>query len=228
MMDKRQYALLETYMKACMGGDGCHDAEHVYRVLYGALLIAQDEPDVNMDVLITACLLHDIARPEQLADPRVCHALTGGDKAYRFLMDNGFDEAFASHVRSCIRTHRFRKAEPPESIEARILFDADKLDVSGVIGLARTLAYGGEAGEPVYTRRQDGTVSDGTADDAESFFHEYRFKLEGVYDRFLTRRGAELARARQADAACFYRALLGEVQAVCEPGMALLREQISE
>lgn len=227
-MDKRQYALLEQYMKACMGQDGCHDAEHVYRVLYGALLIAREEADVDMDVLIAACLLHDIARPEQLADPRVCHARAGGDKAYRFLLDNGFAEPFAAHVRSCIRTHRFRKGEPPESIEAKILYDADKLDVSGTIGLARTLAYGGEAGEPVYTREPDGSVCDGAGDAPESFFHEYRFKLEGIYDRFLTPAGADLAKERQEAAAHFYRTLLQEVRSVCAPGIALLREQIGE
>jgi len=40
----------------------------------------------------------------------------------------GFSEDFAAHVRACIRTHRFRRNDPPASIEAKILFDADKLD----------------------------------------------------------------------------------------------------
>ena len=67
-----------------------------------------------------------------------------------YLLENGFSEAFADAVRSCILTHRFRVARPPQSIEAKILFDADKLDVTGALGIARTLLYKGTVTEPLY------------------------------------------------------------------------------
>lgn len=210
-MNRDTYALLEDYMHECMR-DSAHDREHVLRVLHNALDIAAHEDNVDMDVLIAACLLHDISRAEQLDDPAVCHALHGGDKAYAFLIKTDFRSDFAEHVRQCIRTHRFRKRMPPASVEARILFDADKLDVCGAIGIARTLMYNGAAGSPMYSRLPDGSVSDGTGDTADSFCREYRFKLEGMYDRFLTRRGAELAAQRQQAAQDFYAALMQEVQ----------------
>ena len=210
-MDRQTYALLEEYMRTCMK-DAAHDREHVYRVLNNAAEIAKDEADVDWDVLIASALLHDISRPEQMADKRVDHAAHGAEKAHTFLTTNGFDEVFSAHVRDCIRTHRFRKTELPSTLEARILFDADKLDVCGAIGIARTLEYNGETGRPIYTRDESGMISDGTGDAADSFFREYKFKLEGVYDRFLTRRGAEMAKARQKAAADFYQALLGEVR----------------
>jgi len=210
-MNRTTFALLEEYMLACMK-DSAHDREHVYRVLNNALAIAQGEQDVNWDVLIASALLHDISRPEQLADPRVDHASHGADKAYAFLQENGFDQTFCAHVRGCIRTHRFRKIDPPSTLEARILFDAAKLDVAGAIGIARTLEYNGETGRPLYTRNENGVISDGTGDRADSFFKEYKFKLEGIYDHFLTRRGAELARQRQRAAQDFYAALLAEVR----------------
>ena len=71
-MKKENYELMENYMLSCME-DSAHDKEHIYRVLYHALEIAGEEVDVDYDVLIAACLLHDIGRKEQFADPTLCH-----------------------------------------------------------------------------------------------------------------------------------------------------------
>lgn len=210
-MDRKSWHRLEEYMLSCMS-DSAHDMQHVYRVLNNAIDIAKGESNVNMDVLTTAALLHDIGRADEKLDPSADHAVTGGDRAYRLLIDEGYDHAFVEHVRQCIRTHRFRRNDPPASIEAKILFDADKLDVCGAVGIARTLMYSGAHDRPIYTTRPDGSISDGTGDTEDSFFREYRFKLEGMYDRFLTQRGAELAKARQRAAADFYHALLVEVR----------------
>ena len=231
-MTKTLYTLLENHMLSCLA-DSAHDREHIYRVLYLALDIAETEPDTDLDVLIAACLLHDIGRPAQQRDPRLDHAEAGAELAYNFLKANDLDEAFAAHVRSCIRTHRFRKGDAPASLEAEILFDADKLDVCGATGIARTLQYGGSMGEPLYLRTPDGAVSNGTedrdaADDSSSFFGEYHFKLEKLYDRFLTARGAELAQARKTAAAAFYEALLREVREPEERGKARLAAAVPE
>lgn len=211
-MRRQDWLRLEEYMYQCMQ-DSAHDMQHVRRVLNNAIEIAKDEEDVNMDVLLAAALLHDVGRADEMVDPSADHALTGSERAYHLLTGMGFPEAFAEHVRQCIRTHRFRRNDPPATIEAKILFDADKLDVCGAIGIARTLMYSGEHHRPIYTTEPDGTPRDGQGDTEDSFCREYRFKLEGMYDRFLTRRGAALAAARQQAARDFYAALLGEVRA---------------
>ena len=77
-----------------------------------------------------------------------------------FLMENGFDEEFSRKVKHCIKTHRFRKSMQPESVEAKILFDADKLDVTGALGIARTLMYKGNVAEPIYNVLPGGEISD--------------------------------------------------------------------
>ncbi len=64
-----------------------------------------------------SCLLHDIARAEQLDDPKVCHAAAGGEKAYHFLVEHGFSINFAEKVKHCIQTHRFRKNNEPQMIQ---------------------------------------------------------------------------------------------------------------
>ncbi len=74
-------------------------------------------------------------------------------------------------------THRFRRDSQPQSLEAKILFDADKLEVTGAIGIARTLIYKGEVAEPLYHMLPDGRVSDGTGDTSPFFFQEYKYKL---------------------------------------------------
>ena len=82
-MDKCTFDLLENYMLACME-DTAHDKEHIYRVLFNALEIAKSEDAVDYDVLICACLLHDIGRKEQFENPQLCHAQVGAEKAYQF------------------------------------------------------------------------------------------------------------------------------------------------
>lgn len=210
-MTKDTYMLIENYMKECMQ-DSAHDKEHVYRVLYMALEIAKTESHVDEDVLIAACLLHDIGRKEQYENPALCHALIGSGKAYRFLKEQAFEEAFCEKVKSCIATHRYRKNYEPQSIEAKILFDADKIDVTGAVGIARTLLYKGIVGEPIYSVLPDGDVSDGTSDAEPSFFQEYKYKLEGIYSHFYTKRGAEIAKSRQTAAVAYYDALYREVR----------------
>ena len=209
-MEQQKYILLENYMFECMD-HSAHDREHIYRVLYHALDIAQTEEFVNYDVLICSCLLHDIGRQEQFENPTLCHAKIGAQKACNFLSSNGFSPDFIDQVTHCIKTHRFRKDNPPQSLEAKILFDSDKLDVSGVTGIARTLLYKGQIMEPLYSLLPNGFVSNGENDTRPSFFQEYKYKLEKIYSFFYTKRGQELAKSRQKSAISFYENLLQEV-----------------
>jgi uncharacterized protein len=217
-MKKDTYNIIENYMLSCMN-DSAHDKEHIYRVLYNALEIAKTEVEVDYDILICACLLHDIGRDEQFENPQLCHAMVGAQKAYQFLSDKGFDTKFANEVKNCIQTHRYRKNNPPQSIEARILFDADKLDVTGTFGIARTLVYKGKVSEPLYSVLPNGSVSNGENDTTPSFFQEYKYKLEDIYSHFFTVRGAEFARQRQKAAETFYNNMFKEVSASYENGM---------
>ena len=213
-MTGEKYRLLEEYMRASMD-DGAHGTDHVYRVLYIAMDIAAAEERVDYDVLIAACLLHDIARREQGQGLVKCHAAAGAEKARDFLLENGWDGVFADKVAHAIRAHRFSVVAEPQSIEAKILFDADKIDVTGAMGVARTLQYGGEMGEPLYTLLPDGMPSPGRVEEAPSFFQEYKRKLERLYERYYTRRGLELALSRRQAAVVFRDALWAEVEAAC-------------
>ncbi len=226
-MTGKTYELLQGYMLRSMS-DSAHDQEHVYRVLYNALEIAGAENNVDYDVLIAACLLHDVGRREQLENPSLCHAEVGSRKACEFLLENGFSSSFANKVAECILTHRFRRNNPPKSLEAKILFDADKLDVTGAMGIARTLVYRGTVSEPLYLVLPDGQVSTGEDDPVHTFFREYKFKLEGLYDRFYTETGRRMAASRQKVAQDFYKSLYQEASSAYENGAAWLNKVLEK
>ena len=226
-MNKQNYTLIENYMLSCVG-DSAHGEDHIYRVLYNALRIAKTEEKVDYDVLITASLLHDIGRKEQFENPKVCHAQAGSEKAYRFLIESGFDERFAEQVKYCIFTHRYRENNLPQTIEAKILFDADKLDVTGAMGIARTLLYKGKVSEPLYSLLPDGTVSTGENDTEPSFFQEYKYKLEGLYSKFFTKKAEEMAKKREMAAVAFYNELYNEVKVSYQNGKEELEKRLFE
>lgn len=202
--------------------DSAHDGQHVYRVLRTALEIAKAHPEADLDILIAACLLHDIGRGAQLKDPSVCHAEAGADMALEHLRALGWDESRARRVADAVRSHRFRGNNRPQTIEAMILYDADKLDVAGALGVARTLLYQGELGEPLYRVDEDGAPLDGS-EDAPGFLNEYVFKLSKLYGGFLTREGEEMAKPRARAAREFYESILREAR-----GEAPLSERLRE
>jgi uncharacterized protein len=130
-----------------------HDLAHVWRVFDLCQRLAMDERDVDITVLQLASLLHDIARVREDTDDTgmTDHARLGADMAAPILRDAGYSEAVIQHVCSCIATHRFRGNAVPESIEAKLLFDADKLDSLGAVGIARAYMLAARYGEAIYS-----------------------------------------------------------------------------
>lgn len=225
-MNIEMYRTIEKYTLKFMR-DSAHDKEHIYRVLYAALDIASKEEHIDLDVLIAACLLHDIGREEQAKNPEICHAEAGSKMAYDFLIMNGWAVDKASHVRDCVLSHRYRNDDVPGSMEAKILFDADKIDAAGTMGIARTLIYQGQVSDPLYTVDDKGTVLDGRSNEPPSFFHEYKFKLEKVYEMLYTKRGREIANKRRHSAAAFYNSLLAEARECYSTGRLSLDKALS-
>lgn len=151
-MTDREKSLLLNYMRANIG-DATHAEDHILRVAGVAREIARTEKNVDEEALLCACLLHDIGRREQIEDPSRPHAAVGAEKAQAFLVKNGWSEAFAARVSQIIAAHSSREMAACGGIEEKILFDADKLDIIGSIGLCRAIAYAVSAGEPMYDAR---------------------------------------------------------------------------
>ena len=111
-----------------------HNLDHVFRVYKLCLFIAKEEKDVDLEILIPAALLHDIARVEESNDKTgsIDHAVLGSEIAADILKDLEYEEDKIEKIKHCIITHRFRTGNEPKSIEAKILFDSDKLDSYGI------------------------------------------------------------------------------------------------
>ena len=128
--------------------DSVHDFEHIQRVYNLAIKIAEEE-NADIEIVGAAALLHDSRDNFAGSVNRKRHHLTSAKFAGEILHEKGWSEDRIQAVQHCIRAHRFRaNEEKPETIEAMVLFDADKLDVLGAVGVARTVAYAVVAGQP--------------------------------------------------------------------------------
>lgn len=146
--------MIEEVRKIVSEKLGCsaHDLEHTFRVYNNCLRISENMKNVDLEVLKYASLLHDIARIEEDNDNtgKTDHALLGAEQAREILKKLGKNKDFIDKVSSAIRTHRYRNGLIPETIEGKILYDADKLDVIGMIGICRSYMIAEEYKQRVY------------------------------------------------------------------------------
>jgi uncharacterized protein len=192
--------------------DQVHGFDHVLRVLR---LVEQlgEELGADLEILRAAALLHDAsgAAPDT-EGARRSHELSSADFAQEVLKKEGWPDQKIRKVQHCIRAHRYRGNEKPESLEAKVLFDADKLDVIGAFGVARTVGYAVQAGTPIFAEPSKRFLSRNTVEQGESYsaYHEYLFKLRNVKDRLYTDPARRLAAGRNKLLKTFFEQLARE------------------
>jgi uncharacterized protein len=201
-----------------------HDMEHVLRVYDLCLYLAQGE-HVDLDVLRSAALLHDIARVREDEDQsrKIDHALLGAEMAEAILKELGYPEEKRERIEHCIAAHRFRSSCTPQTREAEILFDADKLDVLGAVGVGRSFMVAGKYNERVYVDTpldvclRENTV-DGTRHGRIKDFQkhapniEFETKFKHIPDVLYTTRAKEIAKERIGFMETFFEQLKKEIQ----------------
>ena len=191
----------------------CHDWDHTLRVLNSARHLCGVE---GADLLVVefAAVLHDVGRPAELADQgRTCHAEQGAAAVPGILAALGVtDSAFSEHVAACVRTHRFRNrtADRPATLEARIVFDADKLDSIGAIGIGRSFHFAGRIGARVHNRAEQAEASASYSRE-DNAYREFLVKLRHLHERMLTAEGRRLAASRHQFMVAFFDQLNREV-----------------
>jgi uncharacterized protein len=209
-MNKEEFQRIESFMLECMN-DAVHDCLHSYRVLNYAVQIADAAENVNMEVVIISALLHDIGRAEEIKNPSLCHAEVGSTKVREFLLDIGYSEEKAQHAADCILTHRYGSNRVPQSLEAKILFDADKLDLTGAVGVARAIMFGSQIGEPLYILGEDKLPAEGLPTEEASLFREYNRKLNSLYHTLNTAKAIEIGKEQQRTMDSYFKSLFEEV-----------------
>lgn len=183
-----------------------HNLDHVFRVYNLCLLLAKHEKDVDLEILIPAALLHDIARVEESQDKtgKIDHAVLGSVIAEDILRNLEYEEDKIEKIKHCIIAHRFRTGNEPNSIEAKILFDSDKLDVIGASGIARVFMLAGQFGqrlttdEPLNDYLKSNTVENGRLKDVSKHtpLIEYEVKLKKIPDKLYTEKAKEIGKER--------------------------------
>jgi uncharacterized protein len=225
---EEKYRQLKTIVEKEMeGASPAHDISHVIRVYNLCLKLAKYEPNVDLDVLRTAALLHDIARTKEDKEGHssalgVDHAILGAEMGDKTLREIGYPEEKIKDIKHCIAAHRFRGENPPRTIEAKILSDADKLDVLGATGIARSFTIGGECGEKIYSNTPIdeyikenlvGGKSEGRIIDPSKHAPnlEFETKFKRIPDKLYTQKAREIARERLEYMKLFFERLKREI-----------------
>ena len=183
---------IRKYIKEVFNQKGSHGLDHVLRVEYLCEVIGKREK-AEMGVLLPAALFHDIAQPIE-RKKGIPHEEEGARMAEDYLRSIHYDENHIRKITHAIRTHRYRSIKKPETLEARILSDADKLDAMGAVGSARTVIRAGEYG--------------GDISDAVDHINHKRLNLNGLMH---TETAKQLAGERHRHLCAFLETLTEEI-----------------
>ena len=186
-----------------------HDWEHTERVYKLCMHIGASE-GADLDVLAISAFLHDIGRTHQdNAKGSICHAEKGADMAREMLEKYPIPREKKENIIHCILTHRYRNSHVPETIEAKVLFDADKLDAIGAVGIARAYLFAGEVGAVLHNPHAIPEQTKPYSKD-DTGYREYRVKLNRIKDKMLTSEGKRMAQERHAFMEEFFERFLKE------------------
>jgi uncharacterized protein len=205
-MSDRFAPLRAAALARIAGAEPAHDALHVERVMASARRIAAAE-GADVDVCVTAALLHELfnypkSHPDSPRSGDVC-----AEHAVAMLREHGFDATFIERVAYCIRVHSFSRGVMPETLEAKVLQDADRLDAIGAIGIARCFATSADMKRPFYAP-DDPFCRARSPDDKQWGIDHFYKKLLRIGDGLHT----ATARGMAAERIAFMRAYLDQLE----------------
>lgn len=226
-MEEKYQKLRKIVEEEMKEASPAHDMSHVMRVYNMCLHLTKYESDVDLDVLRTAALLHDIARTKEdkkghIHVLSVDHAILGAEMSEKILKELAYPAEKIEQIKHCIIAHRFRSGIEPRTKEAKILSDADKLDVLGATGIARSFTIGGECGQklcsdtPVdeYIKQNlaDGKPNGRIIDPSKHTSNlEFETKFKHIPDKLYTQKAREIGRQRLEFMKQFFERLKREI-----------------
>ncbi len=206
---------MDTAQPYYAGAESAHDFDHILRVLALAERIARAE-GADIEIVRAAVLLHDVARADEDAGNHAAtldHAQLAADRARNILIARGAPREKADAVAHCIAAHRFRGTTPPQTLEAKIVFDADKLDSIGAIGIARAFAVSGALNQRLWSEvAPDAVATRDQHHSNHSAFAEFTVKLSKVKERLHTAPAREIAVERHAFMEKFFARMESEIK----------------
>jgi uncharacterized protein len=204
---------LET-ARAWYPDDPVHGFDHIRRVYHLAVRLARAE-GADVEIVRAAALLHD-AEGSGVDAERDGHHVRAAAFARQILTAEAWPAERVRAVEHCIRSHRFRdREEQPQTLEAKVLFDADKLDAIGATGAVRAIAYAVLAEQSLYAFPSEQFLATGKKEPGEPHtpYHEHLFKLRKLKGRMFTSTGIALAEQRHQFLEDFFEQLQAELRA---------------
>lgn len=202
--------IIEIAKNKFLNAKGSHRWDHTQRVSEIAEHIAKTEK-ADIEIVKTAAYLHDIGRTEEdKSNGKICHAELGAKMAAEILKKENFEEEKTQQITHCIETHRFRDNKVPQSLEAKVLFDADKLDSIGAVGIGRAFLFAGENGAHLHYKDIDPAKVDRYSKE-DTAYNEFLVKLQYVKNKMLTTEGSRIAEERHEFMMNFFDRLNREV-----------------
>jgi uncharacterized protein len=198
--------------------DAAHDYDHLVRVIALADKIQASEGG-NLPTIWAAVALHDIGQERERRDGGD-HALIGATLAAVLLKDTSFPQEYIPAVQQAIQEHRMTRGIIPKTLEGRILYDADKLDCLGAIGIGRLYCITGRYNQKVYAPIPEDfaepidpqTIRNLRRRPDYSPYIEFQLLFGNLPDRMTTKTGRELAHERFAYMQEFFTRLRREAE----------------
>jgi len=191
--------------------DPTHGFAHIQRVYDLSNALSREE-GARWEIVRAAVLLHDVHPGDE---DREGHHLNSASFARQILEKEGWLEEDISAVEHCIRAHRYRDREvQPTTLEAKVMFDADKLDAIGAIGVMRAVAYAVQHGQELYRLPSKTFLDTGELESGEPHtpLHEFHFKLRHLAAQMHTRTGQQWAEDRHRLMVRFFQQLAAEIK----------------
>lgn len=188
-----------------------HWLDHTERVVKIAKYLGKQE-NADLEIIEIASIMHDIGRQEETRTKwKICHATYWAELAKNILKDLEFDEDKIDKIHHCIYTHRSRNNNNPESIEAKVLFDADKIDSLWATGIARLFMFASHVWAKLHNDKWTNIHETESYTDEDTAYREFVVKLAKIKDRLYTDSGKELAQKRHNVMVKFFEDLNEEI-----------------
>lgn len=173
-----------------------HDFDHTLRVHNLCAHIGRIEK-ADLEILNYSSILHDIGRKHQdETKGEVCHAEVGAKIAEDLLKKHDFDSDKIKKIIHCIETHRSKGSKIPDSKEAKILFDADKLDGIGAVGIGRAFMFASMVGAKLHNEKGVDIEKTKAYSEEDTAYREFMVSLRKTKDKMFTTEGKRLAKER--------------------------------
>lgn len=189
--------------------DGSHDLSHIHRVWTNVQRIQQHEGG-DLEVLLAATLLHDCVAVEKDSPLRAQASTLSAEKAASILTHRGWAPDRVAAVAHAVKTHSFSAGFEPQTLEAKILQDSDRLDAIGMVGVARCFYVSGRMGSALYDFTNPTAAGRGYEDTQFAIEH-FHTKLLNLASGFQTGEGARLAAVRHARLVSFLADFMDEI-----------------